>query len=396
MIYSANSNYDAIVIGGGLTGSALAYELAKKKSKVLLVEKNLNFDNATAYSYGGIAYWCGTDNLTNQLCEEGIAIERNLTAELGVDTEFRDLDLLFTIGKSKNPHEVAKNYQKFSIKPDLLDVQSSCSLEPLLNPEAISGCLRFPHGHVNPVKTIRGYQKAFTNLGGKIAEELVISLEKKQDKIIGINTNKTNYFADQIIVCAGAFSRQLLQQIGVKIPLYFSHAQLIKTEPTEIKLRTLIMPSTTSRFLMEEDVTGLAKNSIWDNPTDDLQGEVLEAGAIQFLDGSLCLGQISQIITNPSARVDARASEEKIRSAIALFLPQLSQLKGKWHNCQVAFSGDKPFQVGTLPHLEGVSVFSGFTSPFVFVPPLARKFAHFLTGNQQESWTIEDPLINQP
>jgi len=264
----------------------------------------------------------------------------------------------------------------------------------LLNPEAISGCLRFPHGHVNPVKTICGYQQTFTNLGGKIVEELVLSFEKNQDKVIGIKTNKNSYFAKQIVVCAGAFSRQLLQETEAKIPLYFSHAQLIKTEPTEIKLRTLVMPSTTSRFLMEEDVTALAKNSLWENPTNDLQGEVLETGAIQFLDGSLCLGQISQIITNPHATVDARASEEKIRNAIALVLPQLSQLKGKWHNCQVAFSGNKPFQVGTLPHLEGVSVFSGFTSPFVFVPPLARKFANFLTGNQQESWTIHDQLIN--
>ena len=110
-------NYDAIVIGGGLTGSALGYELAKKGLKVLLLEKDVIFDNATIYSYGGIAYWCGTDELTTRLSNEGINIHRQLSSELEAETEFRELDLLFTIDCEQNPQEVAKEYQQFHIKP---------------------------------------------------------------------------------------------------------------------------------------------------------------------------------------------------------------------------------------------------------------------------------------
>ncbi|MGY6530103.1 MAG: NAD(P)/FAD-dependent oxidoreductase [Cyanobacterium sp.] len=376
------NNYDAIVVGAGLTGSALAYELAKRGQRILLIEKNLNFSNGTVYSYGGIAYWCGTDDRTISLCKEGIEIQRGLRDELDYDTQYRDLDLLFTIPKDKNPEQVASNYQKFWIKPDLFSVEDSCALEPLLNGEAISGCLRFPHGHVNPHELIMGYQVAFQRLGGEIREELVLDLEKKESRTVGVKTSKNSYFADQVILCAGAFCRGLLAKVGVSLPLYFTHAQLIKTAPTDIKLRCLVMPSTTARFLMEEDVTALAKDSIWINPSDELQGEVLEPGAIQFLDGSLCLGQISQIRTNTSASVDPRASEEKIRGAIAHYLPSVANLEGQWHTCQVAFSKDVPFQVGKVEQIEGLSVFSGFTSPFVFVPTLARKFAHFLTTHE--------------
>ncbi|WP_069791761.1 NAD(P)/FAD-dependent oxidoreductase [Cyanobacterium sp. IPPAS B-1200] len=375
-------NYDVIVVGAGLTGSALAYELAKKGQKVLLVEKNLNFSNGTVYSYGGIAYWCGTDDRTISLCQEGIKIQRGLSDELDYDTQYRDLDLLFTIPHDKNPEQVRTNYQNFWIQPELLSVEDSCGLEPLLNREAISGCLRFPHGHVNPHKLIIGYQIAFKRLGGEIREELVVDLEKKGSRTVGIKTSKNSYFAPEIILCAGAFCRSLLRDVGVSLPIYFTHAQLIKTKPTDIKLRCLIMPSTTARFLMEEDVTALAKDTLWENPNDELQGEVLEPGAIQFLDGSLCLGQISQIRTNTSAPVDARASEDKIRGAIAHYLPALGTLEGQWHNCQVAFSKNVPFQVGRVEQIEGLSVFSGFTSPFVFVPTLAQKFAHFLATDE--------------
>ncbi|AFZ46120.1 FAD dependent oxidoreductase [Cyanobacterium stanieri PCC 7202] len=376
------SNYDAIVVGAGLTGSALAYELAKQNRKVLLVEKNLNFSNGTVYSYGGIAYWCGTDDRTISLCQEGLKIQQNLTDELDYDIQYRDLDLLFTIPHAQNPDEVAKNYQDFWIKPELLSVEDSCNREPLLNGEAISGCLRFPHGHVNPRRVMEGYQKAFEKLGGEIREELVMDLETKGSRTVGIKTEEKSYFAEEIILCAGAFCRHLLAKVGVNLPIYFTHAQLIKTKPTDIKLRCLVMPSTTARFLMEKDVTALAKDSIWTNPSDDLQAEVLEPGAIQFLDGSLCLGQISQIRTNPHAPVAPRASEEKIRGAIAHYLPSLAHLEGQWHNCQVAFSKGVPFQVGRVDEMEGLSVFSGFTSPFVFVPPLARKFTHFLTTGE--------------
>ena len=44
------TTYDWIVIGGGITGSALAYELGKQGLKVLLLEKEAQANNATFYT----------------------------------------------------------------------------------------------------------------------------------------------------------------------------------------------------------------------------------------------------------------------------------------------------------------------------------------------------------
>ncbi|WP_373481418.1 NAD(P)/FAD-dependent oxidoreductase [Geminocystis sp.] len=379
-------NYDVIVIGGGLTGSALSYELSQKKLKVLLIEKDPVLNNATIYSYGGISYWGGTSNLTNQLCQEGINIHRNLEEELSANTEFREIDLLFTIDIDQNPQETLEDYKHFFIQPQLLDIDESLALEPLLNKNNITGCLRFSQGHVNPQKTILAYQKSLENNGGNVVQETVISLTQKEDKIIGIKTNNKNYFTNEVIICAGAFSRQILQDLGLNLPIYFTHAQLFKTPPSDIKLRTLVMPATTKRFEMEKQATSLEIESIWQTSNNFIQNDVLEAGAIQFLDGSFCLGQISQIITNIGAPVPKNTSERRIREAIAKTLPSLANIEGTWHNCQIAFSQGMPFQVGKIKKIEGLSIFSGFTSPFVFVPPLAKHFAHYLTENS-------DPII---
>ena len=45
-------NFDWIVVGAGITGSALSYELAKKGLKVLLLEKDPTYDNATRIVMG--------------------------------------------------------------------------------------------------------------------------------------------------------------------------------------------------------------------------------------------------------------------------------------------------------------------------------------------------------
>lgn len=89
--------FDWIVVGNGLVGAAASYELARQGLSVLLVDQHLEPDGATRYSYGGIPYWAGTCPLTRTLCEEGIAKHRQLSEELGADTQFRELDLLLTV-----------------------------------------------------------------------------------------------------------------------------------------------------------------------------------------------------------------------------------------------------------------------------------------------------------
>lgn len=126
---SLNTIFDWIVVGGGFTGAALAYELSRHQLQVLLVERHTALQGATRFSYGGIAYWSGTTDMTRQLCAEGIALHRSLPDQLEADTQFRELDLLLTIPATEDPQRVAQTYAQFAIPPQLLTVQAACDLE---------------------------------------------------------------------------------------------------------------------------------------------------------------------------------------------------------------------------------------------------------------------------
>lgn len=368
--------YDIIVIGAGIAGAALSYELVIKGFSVLLIEQDTTPQNATRYSYGGLAFWSGTTSLTRQLCEESKKLYQSLSEELNTDIQFRELDLLLTIPQENNPEEIAANYQRFATPPQLLNVNQACELEPLLNRDAISGALTVKHGHIHPEKTAQAYIKAFLLAGGKMLIAEVLEIEQE----LLVKTNTDTFSCKNVVVCAGGFSRKLLQTSGIPIQVYFTHAEIIETPPVDLKLNTLIMPANLKRSQLEADTS--KNDKLWDE-TNKL-GWILDLGAVQFKDNSLCLGQISFVNTNPQADLDSEKSEAVLRENIGKILPELENIKGTCHHCLVTFSKDNLPLIGTVTQSNNIHIFSGFSNPLVFIPPLARRFANYLAGNDDD------------
>ncbi|MEA5570162.1 FAD-binding oxidoreductase [Calothrix sp. UHCC 0171] len=379
-------SYDWIVVGAGFTGAALAYEIVKKGYKVLLLEQNLQPDNATRYSYGGLAFWAGNTVLTRQLCDEGRARYEILSSELDVDIEFRELDLLLTIDTENEPETVFQSYQHFTKTPKLLSIQEACELEPLLNQNAISAALTVKHGHIQPEKTAQAYIQAFLRLAGELEICQVLQFNSF-DTSTTVQTNTGIYQSANIAICTGGISRDLLKQSGISIPVYFTHAEILETPPTNIQLNTLVMPARLQRFQLEIDAT--KNDEIWSennkNERENMVNNIiLDTGAVQFLDGRLKLGQISRILTNANAKIDSSNSEKILRSHLSQILPTLANLPATWYHCLVAFSQDSLPLIGAIPEQKNIHIFSGFSNPLVFIPPLAQRFANFISGNQDE------------
>jgi len=379
--------YDWIVIGAGITGACLAYELSQQGFKVLLIEKDETPNNATVYSYGGLAYWSGTDRLTRTLGGEGIELHRNLSQELDGDTEFRDIDLVLTIDRQEDPETIIQNYDRFAIPPELLSVNDACILEPLLNPNAISGALRLPHGHIHPQKTTNAYLQAFERNQGVIVYEQVVDLLRQGEEIIGVQTQDNTYHATNTVVCAGGLSRSLLQQAQIEVQNYYTHTQLILTPPVDLELGTVVMPALQQRFILEAKAQELEPGA-WNPPYNEAPKAILDPGAVQFLDGRICMGQISAIALNPDVKLNPFAAETQIREQVSHVLPLLEDIPGTCHSCLVAFNHQAIALVGNLANIKGIYLFSGFTSTLVFAPVLARRFARWISGK-------EDPIMEE-
>ncbi|WP_008313658.1 NAD(P)/FAD-dependent oxidoreductase [Leptolyngbya sp. PCC 6406] len=373
-------SFDWIVVGNGLTGAALGYELARQGFSVLLLDRSPQPPSATLYSYGGIPHWTGKTDLTRQLCKAGMARHRALLEETGVDTELRELDLLLTVPVGADPVAVAQGYAGVETLPVPLEVAEAVALEPLLNPDAIGGALTVRHGHVNPTALVRAYNEGLQALGGQRVIAPVTGLVRVGDRVTGVLTPSQAYAAGQVAIAAGGDTRALLQTHGLKVPVYFTYAELIETLPLDLTLRTLVMPANLTRSTLEQEATLPETEPHWEKGDLELMAPILDVGVVQFQDGHCRIGQISRIHTNPHPTVDAMESEAKIRHGIEQYVPDLVSVPGQWRGCTVAFSRDGLPLAGPIPGVEGLAVFSGFSGPFILVPGLAEQFARWATG----------------
>lgn len=383
------STYDWIVVGNGITGAAVSYELAATGCSVLLVDRQIPIQGATRYSYGGIAYWSGLTPLMKQLCTEGRSQYPQLSDELGQDIEFRELDLVLTVDADDDPASYEAQTTQFLVPPQRLSVEDACELEPLLNPSALSGAFTVKHGHVCPEAMVTAYNAALQRVGGAIATANVQGFQRQGDRITGIITDQGHISGAMILISNGAWARSLLRSAGIHIPQCFSHAELIETPPlaqNQLNLRTLVMPINIQRFALEAKAGRPQVDMLWDEPGHEVAPPILDAGAIQFQDGRLRIGQITRALTDWDAPIDAAQSEHTLRQAIGTVLPALRDVPGTWHRCRVAFCGDRLPLIGPLPGIHGLHIFSGFSNPFAILPPLAKHYATHVTRHL-------DPLI---
>ena len=364
---------DLLVIGGGITGASLAYELQSQGGQVLLLDPDPSLNNATAYSYGGLPFWSGQSREMRELCAEGMRLHRELPTLLDEDTEWQEINLLLTIRKEESPAEILAQYQGCEIPPQLLSVEESCELEPLLNPSAIAGSIYFPHGQINPKKTNHAYLNAFTRLGGNIQQEAATSVITEGKTVKGVKTAKNNYYADKTILCAGGFTHNLLSNIGIKSSIYFTQAELLETPPVDFQLNSLIMPATNQRLRLEQKTT--PPEQLGNDFNQSSASAIIDPGVAQFRDQHLCIGQISRIVSNPNHQVNPNESENWLRQEVGHLLPRLKDVPARWHRCLTAFSPRSQATIGQIEGYEGIFLFSGFTSPLLLAPPLARKFA---------------------
>ncbi|HEY9909191.1 MAG TPA: FAD-binding oxidoreductase, partial [Thermosynechococcaceae cyanobacterium] len=337
--------------------------------------------DATRFGYGGVAYWSGTTTLTRQICLEGAELHRSLSEELESSTEFREIDLVLPIALDADPVAVAGSYENFAMPPRLVSVETAQELEPLLNPDAIAGALTVKHGHINPQATAQAYINAFQRLGGTVKTGESVTLKRDAEaRVAGVDWGSETLVSANVAVCAGALSRSLLKAAGIPVRLYFTHAELIETPPVEVTLRSLVMPAVTQRFALEAEASRAEIDALWDEPGHQPTPLILDAGAVQFLDGRLRVGQISRTLTDPQATIDAADSEAALRTEVGKILPSLQDLPGTWHRCLVGFSHDRLPLIGPISAAANVHVFSGFSNPLAIVPPLARRYAAHLAG----------------
>src|SRR3989339_845347 len=111
--------YDVVIIGGGVTGTAIARELSRYKLKTVLLEKEEELAFGVSKSNSGIIH-PGTQNppesLKARLCVQGNMLIREIAKELGVHfLEVGELVVIFSMDQMPDLLKIKEDGEKLGV-----------------------------------------------------------------------------------------------------------------------------------------------------------------------------------------------------------------------------------------------------------------------------------------
>ncbi|SCG83377.1 FAD dependent oxidoreductase [Proteiniborus sp. DW1] len=239
---------DVIIIGGGVTGCSIAYNLAKKGIRdVVVLEKKFLASGATGRCGAGVRQQWGTE-MNCRLAMESIKFFETANEELEYDgdIEFHQGGYLLVSTTEKEDAQFKKNVElqkSLGIPVEYITPQEAKEIVPYLNTNIIRSATFCPKdGHLNPFLTTDAYAKAAKKLGVKIYTFTeVLGIKVENGKIKGVITNKGEISTNIVVNAAGGYSKLIADMVGVDIPVYSERHQILVTEPVEPMQDPMVM-----------------------------------------------------------------------------------------------------------------------------------------------------------
>ncbi|BBB93001.1 MAG TPA: FAD-binding oxidoreductase [Methylomusa anaerophila] len=239
---------DIVVIGGGVVGCSIAYNLARQGVKgIAVIEKGYLASGATGRCGAGVRTQWGTE--TNCiLSRESIRMYENLPEILDVagDIEFKQGGYLLLAYTDKMVDQFQKNLElqnSLHIPSFWVSPPEAKEIVPHLNIEGLLGATFCPQdGHCNPFKVSELYAQAAKNLGVAIYTYTeVTGIDSVSDRITAVKTTKGDIKTGIVVNAAGSHAGLIGRMIGVNLPISPERHEILVTEPVEPIQKPMVM-----------------------------------------------------------------------------------------------------------------------------------------------------------
>lgn len=229
---------DFIIVGGGVYGCGVAWELAQQGADVCLLEANHIASGAS----GGLGKRGvranGRATLELPLMKMAHTLWPTLHEQIGADTGFERCGHLLLIENPLDWHKAAAQswlQNEQGIPSHMLSQAQLREREPLVS-KAVIGALFCPNdGVADHTATTRGYATAAQKLGATIREQTAVSaLERQGDQITAVITSQEERLpvGKKLLLLSNAHILNFVQQqLNITLPLWPMLPQVMLTQP---------------------------------------------------------------------------------------------------------------------------------------------------------------------
>ena len=236
---------DVVVIGGGVIGSAIAWNLSAQKQQVILVEKNQPGQEASAAAAGILAVASGRSKRgpMYQLKRAGQelypALVRELEERTGIDIEYQTagvLDLIRTDADEIKYRQLHELRREQGYEATWLTAEEVRRLEPTLTTD-LRGAVHFSGDHhLHNGKLAEAWAKAVEQRGGIVQTGVTVNETRiAGGKVTAVRIGEEWVSANTVVIAAGSWSRQVGEIFGLTIPVEPAKGQMITVRSTQLR-----------------------------------------------------------------------------------------------------------------------------------------------------------------
>ncbi len=253
----------AIIIGGGIVGTSVAYHLARLGWRdVVLLEQGSLSCGTTWHAAGLVGQLRSSSNLT-QLIRDSVELYARLEAETGQATGWKRCGSVSVARTPERMTQLERNVslaRAYGIEAHVISPREAGTLYPGMCTDDLVGAVWIPgDGKANPADVTQALARGARRAGAILREGVAVTgVRLERGRVAGVDTTAGGIATEVVVNCAGMWARELGRRNGVTIPLHAcEHMYLVTTPMAGITSELPVMRDPDGHIYFKEEVGGL-------------------------------------------------------------------------------------------------------------------------------------------
>lgn len=241
-------DYEVAVVGAGVVGAAIAYELAARRASVILLDSRAPAMGSTQAAAGMLVpYVEGFGGSLLPHAAQSLAMYDGF-----IDRVTRDSNTTVTYKRTGSLHvatadesldeleRLSKETTAAGIESELLDAPAARRAEPRLTPDVSSALLIRSHGYVLAADLTRALAQAATIHGARVRSSALIDSIRASNGGVELHMAGERLHAGHVVLAAGSWSGHVAIDGVPPLPVKPIRGQLVQVASAEPELARIV------------------------------------------------------------------------------------------------------------------------------------------------------------
>ena len=225
---------DILILGAGVNGLSIAYELCKRGKSVIVADKAAMGAGASGACDDQILLQSKKPGILLEMAFRSLELFKSLTGELPCDIEFDTRGGTILIEDEEHlsiMEEYVKSQNSYGLDVEIIDRKRLLELQPLVAGDIIASTYSAKDSQVNPMMLMKGFMLGARKRGLVfIKKALPVSIARHSGVWeVGFSSGDV-IEAEAVVNATGAWANEVMKLIGFEVPITPRKGQVMVTE----------------------------------------------------------------------------------------------------------------------------------------------------------------------